>query len=409
MILFKNKEIRNRLLVTLSILVIFYIGMITPLPYAYDSSIGDNNLFSLLNLVSGGALSRKGLFLLGVSPIIASSIVMQLGKKVFNSWEKLSKTVQGEMKLSRIQRLFTILFAFSQSYVFIFTEVGSLIGFNLVNDFYKKLSTMLLIILGAIIIEFLSKKIDRFGFGQGASVLIAFGLLGNLIVNSIGVYTLKNVYEQQDNLSDYWKYLSILVVSFIFISIVSYIANKKEFKVPVQSMRNTATFEAHYLPIKLLASSVMPIIVVTSLQSLVSMFNSLYNLGIDAYLSYTTKKGLVIYILMIFVFTFLYNYVQLNGEDIAKNLNESSAYVLGVNPNEVERYINRKVFKVTLIGAPVLTLIATFSLVVELMLPDIFGMSLVGVASLIIIGVFSELIRQIRGLVIKNVCKEMIV
>lgn len=404
----KTKRVRNRILFTLFIILLFEIGTFIPLPYV-EHTQSQSEFGSLLNLVSGGALSRFGLFALGCSPFISASIVTQLWTIGFPSWERLAKQgKEGQSIIYRRTQIIAVFLAVLQSYGIIVSKtIQSQLGLNITTtNIYQTTYLIMLTVVGTLIVSYLCSRINEKGIGQGQSVIIAIGILGN--IPSI-VISFMNAYKYYSSINDvvsYWKQFAVVIGVLLLVIVLCIIANKKVFKLPIHSENNSHYIEAHYFPIKLLASSVMPVIFASMIMSVLKIISDFKNLN-WTWTSYTTKKGFVVYILVILLMTFIYNSVEVNGDTLQEDLTKGSMYLVGVRPTESSKVIKKKLFKINLLGAPVLALIAGLSLAVNVFTPIQLGSSINGLSVLILVGVLQEVIYQINGLTQKTNYKEL--
>ena len=178
----KTKRVRNRILFTLFIILLFEIGTFIPLPYV-EHTQSQSEFGSLLNLVSGGALSRFGLFALGCSPFISASIVTQLWTIGFPSWERLAKQgKEGQSIIYRRTQIIAVFLAVLQSYGIIVSKtIQSQLGLNITTtNIYQTIYLIMLTVVGTLIVSYLCSRINEKGIGQGQSVIIAVGILGNI-------------------------------------------------------------------------------------------------------------------------------------------------------------------------------------------------------------------------------------
>ena len=399
----KTKQVRNRVLFTLLMLAIFEFGTFVTLPgIKIDYSNNQSAIANLMNLSSGGSLSRLGLLALGASPYVTALILVQLfSKGLVPYYKKLSmQVVAGQMKLAQHTRLYTFLFG-------IFTAVGILysptishtIGVSITADNNTKMILSIVLASGGLFVSYLGSLIDEMGVGNGQSNIIAFGILTALPGQFYNIYETQKYYT--NNFTPYLQSVILAIVAYVIIIIISYFANKKEYTFPLQSKNYNVNIKAHYLPIKLLASSVMPIIFASSLLAIIGSIGQITG-HIWTFTDYSTWTGILFYSILIFIFSYLYNLVQIDGEELTKNLRESSMYIKGVTIENVEKYINNKVIGITNIGAPILTIIAITSLVLEIVSPIKLGLSLTGINILILVGVIQDICHQIAGLTAKN-------
>lgn len=404
----KTKRVRNRILFTLFIILLFEIGTFVPLPYV-EHTQSQSEFGSLLNLVSGGALSRFGLFALGCSPFISASIVTQLWTIGFPSWERLAKQgKEGQSIIYRRTQIIAVFLAILQSYGIIVSKtLQSQLGINInTTNIYQTIYLVMLTVVGTLIVSYLCSRINEKGIGQGQSVIIAVGILGNIPSTVISFMNAYKYYSSINDITSYWKQFAVVIGVLLLVIVLCVVANKKVFKLPIHSENNSHYIEAHYFPIKLLASSVMPVIFASMIMSVLKIISDFKNLN-WIWTSYTTKKGFVVYILVILLMTFIYNSVEVNGDTLQEDLTKGSMYLLGVRPTESSKVIKKKLFRINLIGAPVLALIAGLSLAVNVFTPIQLGSSINGLSVLILVGVLQEVIYQINGLTQKTNYKEL--
>lgn len=404
----KTKRVRNRIIFTLLMIALFEIGTFIPLPYV-EHAQAQSELGSLLNLVSGGALSRFGLFALGCSPFISASIVTQLWTIGFPSWERLSKQgKEGQVKLYRRTQIIGVILSVLQTYGIIASKtVQAQLGISItVTNIYQTVYLILLTTVGSLFVSYLASRVNEKGIGQGVSVFITVGILGNIPSIVLQFMSAYNRYLAKSDLTTYWQYLAVIMVVLLTVIVLCIVANKKVFKLPIHSASNSQYIEAHYFPIKLLASSVMPVIFASMIMSVLKIINDFKNLN-WTWTSYTTKTGFVVYIVVIMLMTFIYNSIEVNGDTLQDDLSKGSMYILGVRPTQSAKVIRKNLFKINLIGAPVLAFIAGLSLAVAVFTPIDFAASINGLSVLILVGTFQEIIYQIKGLTQKTNYKEL--
>ena len=399
----KTKQVRNRVLFTLLMLAIFEFGTFVTLPgIKIDYSNNQSAIANLMNLSSGGSLSRLGLLALGASPYVTASILIQLfSKGLVPYYKKLSmQGVAGQMKLAQHTRLYTFLFGILTAIGILYSPtISHTIGVSITADNNTKMILSIVLASGGLFVSYIGSLIDEMGIGNGQSNIIAFGILTSLPGQFYNIYDTQKYYI--NNFTPYLQSVILAIVAYLIIIVISYFANKKEYTFPLQSKNYNVNIKAHYLPVKLLASSVMPIIFASSLLAIIGSIGQVTG-HIWTFTDYSTWTGILFYSILIFVFSYLYNLVQIDGEELTKNLRESSMYIKGVTNENVEKYINNKVIGITNIGAPILTIIAITSLILEIVSPIKLGLSLTGINILILVGVIQDICHQIAGLTAKN-------
>lgn len=384
-------------------LAIFEFGTFVTLPgIKIDYSNNQSAIANLMNLSSGGSLSRLGLLALGASPYVTASILVQLfSKGLVPYYKKLSmQGVAGQMKLAQHTRLYTFLFGILTAIGILYSPtISHTIGVSITADNNTKMILSIVLASGGLFVSYIGSLIDEMGIGNGQSNIIAFGILTSLPGQFYNIYDTQKYYT--NNFTPYLQSVILAIVAYLIIIVISYFSNKKEYTFPLQSKNYNVNIKAHYLPVKLLASSVMPIIFASSLLAIIGSIGQITG-HIWTFTDYSTWTGILFYSILIFVFSYLYNLVQIDGEELTKNLRESSMYIKGVTNENVEKYINNKVIGITNIGAPILTIIAITSLVLEIVSPIKLGLSLTGINILILVGVIQDICHQIDGLTAKN-------
>lgn len=404
-----TKQVIQRIVFTIFILSVFQIGTFLTLPGVSVTGTEVNSVKAMLNLISGGGLMSFGILALGVSPYITSSIIIQLfSKGIVPYYTNLAEQGHaGRIKLNQHTRLFTLIFGSLYGLSIIFNPEFSLfLGITVDGGIKERLMLVFLLAVGSVFSAYLGEQIDEYGIGQGQSLIISLGILTQLPREIKYAINVSDLYIA--NMKPYIISVSVISIVYLLIGIISWKANKKEYKFQLQNKTHNIEVKAHYFPIKLLASSVMPVIFATSIFTLSTAIGEYFNIAwltnmaSNTYTIPITPLGLGIYIFLIFFFSYLYNIIQVDGKEIEKNLKESSMYLINVPNNETSKFITRKVLKITNFGAPILAIIATVAIGSTLLVPVNLGLTFTGVNLLIVIGVIQEITHQIKGLTDKN-------
>ena len=308
----------------------------------------------------------------------------------------------------RRTQIIALFLAILQSYgIVVRKTIQSQLGLNITtSNIYQTIYLIMLTVVGTLIVSYLCSRINEKGIGQGQSVIIAVGILGNIPSIVISFMNAYKYYSSTNDITSYWKQFAVVIGVLLLVIVLCVVANKKVFKLPIHSENNSHYIEAHYFPIKLLASSVMPVIFASMIMSVLKIISDFKNLN-WTWTSYTTKRGFVVYILVILLMTFIYNSVEVNGDTLQEDLTKGSMYLIGVRPTQSSKTIKQKLFRINLIGAPILALIAGLSLAVNVFTPIKLGSSINGLSVLILVGVLQEVIYQINGLTQKTNYKEL--
>ncbi|MFT8318426.1 MAG: preprotein translocase subunit SecY [Sporolactobacillus sp.] len=411
----REAEIRRKIIFTLIMLVIFRIGTFIPVPGINTAmiNISDSSAFGLFNTFGGGALQNFSIISMGVMPYITSSIIVQLLQMdvvpKLTEWSK-----QGEMgrrKLNQLTRYGTILLGFIEalglSYTFSRTYAG------LVDD--PSIWTFLLIAAvltaGTAFLVWLGDQITAHGVGNGISILIFAGIVARIPT------AINQIYAQRFASSNntFMEVLGLLAIVVVVLLIVvgTIFVQQGTRKIPIQYAKRTNgtttySVEPAHLPIKVNAAGVIPVIFAISLMitppTIARFFgtNSVTD-WITRIFDYSTVYGMIIYAILIIAFTYFYTFVQVNPEKMAKNLGEQGGYIPGIRPGKsTEKYITRILYRLTFLGSIFLTVIS--------LLPIVFGelgslptsARIGGTSLLIVVGVALDTMKRIESQLVKN-------
>lgn len=429
--IFKNKEIVGRIFFTVMILFVFRIGAAITLPGIDVSTLSNrltesNSVLSIMNLLGGGALSNFSVFALGVSPYITAQIITQLlSMDVLPALSELNKQGQyGRKKMEMATRYLTLMLGAVQAYGIIqMSKNVDYISFMFEENFLSYAYIITILMGGTMLVMWLGDQVTTKGLGNGISVIIFAGIvvsLPNQISTAFQKWVLAkwNLGSNEASLGVFLFLLYVLALVAI-ICFVTFVELSKR-KIPVQHSSRSGGSEkmsrASFLPIKVNSAGVIPVIFASSIMTTPTIIASF--VSADAanakwlqIFSYTTLYdmgngfkmpwGLIIYLVLIFAFSFFYSNLQLNPERMADDFKKNGSYIPGIRPGvETERYIRKVLNRVTLIGAVSLVFIA--ALPVVLTLTGIFGndssLAIGGTGLIIVVGVALEISNQINGL-----------
>jgi len=415
----KVKDIRNKILFTLGVLIVFRLGSYITVPGVNAQalqSVASSGLISMLNTFSGGGLTNYSILAMGVSPYITAQIIVQLLQMdivpKFVEWGKQGEV--GRRKLNQATRWLTIALAFIQS-IGITAGFNSLSSLKLVNN--PSVTTYLTIgvILtgGAMLTTWMGDMITDRGMGNGVSIIIFAGIIARTPTSLYQIYQ-----EQFVNVSksDWWQsilfVIGLLLLVLIIVMFVTWVEQAND-RIPIQYTRRAAGApDSSYLPLKVNVAGVIPVIFASSFivtpQTILMAFQANHS-GDQWYqvlteiFSMQTTTGSIIYTLLIVLFTFFYAFVQVNPEKLAENLQKQGAYIPGVWPgNETIKFMSGVLMKLSTVGAAFLGLVSLLPLLAANLfnLPQSIGLG--GTSLLIIVGVALEMDRQLRGLLMKR-------
>ena len=397
----KNKDIRQRVLFTLGCLFVFIIGKTIPVP-GTQGAISSLGLWELYNAISGGGLEQFSIFALGVMPYISASLITGiLQMDIIPYFTELKEQgASGQQKINQINRYLGLAIAFLQGFAmaFAFLPNGTALDF---------LKIAIILTGGTAFLLWMSDQMTQKGLGNGVSLLIMAGIISsipNMLIETFQALVLGNSSLFMGIIA-----FSIFIIVYIAIIIGIIFVEKSERRIPIQYANQTSSAygaRQNYIPFKLNSASVMPVIfasviftIPTFIASLLDSENA-FAVFVTKYVNYTTPVGFAVYMIIIILFCFFYTFLQINPEELSKNLNKQGGYIPGVRPGkETKQYISTVIGRITLIGALFIAVVAglpiVFSSFINTGLPS--SVSLGGTSLLIAIGVALETYNKLES------------
>ena len=375
-------DIRKKLLFTAMILLIYRIGCAIPVPYV-DSSVVESfeqafgtTIFSLMNIMSGGAMGQATFFALGISPYITAQIVVQLLTVAIPKWQEMSKDDDGKKWLEGFTRVFTIILAVvtALAYYFILKNQGWLIKPE--REWVQALIIVSVFTAGAALIMWLGEKINEHGIGNGISMILFVNILSqipSIIGSMINLFTYDKVYFGIP-----FGILSFVVAVFMVLFVV-FVTNSER-RIPVQYAQRVVgrkVYGGHKtnLPIKLNMTGVMPIIFASSIVSLPSTIVALagkandtkgWGYWVNEILGPSSLVYVALFIILIVAFSYFYILISFDPVEVSNNLKNNGGAVPGIRPGDATaEYIKKILKRITFIGAIFLAIVAGFPLFVS--------------------------------------------
>ncbi|MCG8568909.1 MAG: preprotein translocase subunit SecY [Spirochaetes bacterium] len=412
------KELRERILFTIFILIIYRIGAQIPVPgidfselklyLQASSSDSGNPFFEYFNFFAGGAFANLSIFALGIMPYITTSIIFQLLMFIIPSLKKLSEEEGGRRKITQYQRLVTVPVCFLQSFITI-QFINSNIPDEVIamdNKLFFFITTIFVTTTGTLVLMWLGERITDKGIGNGISLIIFAGIVARIP----GAFKQLIDKVQMGDL-DIPIVLFILIMFVFIISLVIY-EQQGQRKIPVNYAkrivgRKVYAAPSSYLPLKINPSGVIPIIFANSLimfPAVIGRLPFLANAGwMESLARFFKQDGvpyLTVYSLLIIFFAYFYTQIQLNPIEIAKNIRENGGSIPGVPVNKVEEYLTRVLNRIVLPGSIFLAFIAIIPTIIINLIPDFpasFAFLLGGTSLIIIVGVDLDTMSQIES------------
>ncbi|HEV3273452.1 MAG TPA: preprotein translocase subunit SecY [Candidatus Dormibacteraeota bacterium] len=417
-------ELRRKLLFTLGLLAVFRILAAIAIPGTNPKALNDlfsgNTLLGLLNLFSGGGLQRFTLVALGLNPYINATIIMQLMTVVSVRLKELSKEGEiGRKKITRYTRWLTVPLAMLQAfgYLALFTNpTVTRDGAILANPSgATEISIILTLTAGTIIAMWLGELITEYGVGNGVSLIIFVGIIGRLPAAIVG-------YGGTGGTA---HVIQIVVMALIAVAVTAGVieVQQAQRKVPVQSAQrvlNVRTGQAaqgrrNFLPLRVNAAGVIPIIFAISIMTFPTIFANLFQSSTGWTLSvamwitnnWQATGGFIplnilyngIYFLLVMGFTYFYTAIVFDPVDVADNLKKQSTFIPGIRPGRsTAEYLGKVMGRITLAGALFLALITVVLPLLTSVLTGVPSTSLYlgGTAILIVVGVALDTMKQIE-------------
>ncbi len=449
----KNKDMLKRVMIILGIIVAYRLLAQIPVPMGDASTFKEavSNLMeksdfsSFLNLISGGGLASFSIILVGLSPYITGSIVIQLLTKAIPSLEELSNDGEvGRRKINQWTRMLTVPLAIVQSIAYIFILYQSTLSANIANDFTPTLGDWALSVTamtaGSVILMWMGELITEQGVGNGISTLIFASIISQLpstmaslgaalFDTSQGNLSLFGWLELPVNPTVFWIILGFSIAMLVVIYFLVKL-NEAQRIITVNYAKRVHGNSSYggiksILPIKLIAAGVIPVIFATAFLSLpalvgqvimtfdpgnefgsglVSIFSApSANNFATMYPDGITGKWFIyptIYFLLVFMFTYFYTSIIFNTKEIADNLQKQGGFIEGVRPGlATSKYLSKVVNHLDLFGALALGLIAMLPFITDYIFIVItgapIGLSISGTGLLIVVTVALENLRSV--------------
>lgn len=415
--IWKIEELKNRILVTLGLLLVYRFGAQVVLPGVDAAQLADlatqtdGGLLGLLNAFTGGAFANASVFALGIMPYISASIVVQLMGIAVPYLQKLQKEGEsGRKKINQITRWLTIAITLVQGPGYIYNLFATLpeSAFLLGNSATFIVSSVIILTTGTIFAMWLGERITDKGIGNGISLLIMVGIVATLPQAFLQEFT-SRVFESNGGAV---MILIELVIWFaiIFASVMLVMAVRQ---IPVQYARRNAAggYEKNifggarqFIPLKLNASGVMPIIFAQAIMfipaALAGLSDSAMAQGVTA--AFNNIFGFwynLVFALLIIIFTYFYTAITVPTNKMADDLKRSGGFIPGIRPGtETAEYLDRIMSQITLPGSVFLAAIAVFpAVVVAFGVQQGWALFFGGTSLLIMVGVAIDTMQQVNS------------
>ena len=404
---FKLPDLKRRIFFTLGILFIFRVGAYIPTPGVDRAALASlfssgGGLVDFLNLFSGGALSRFGIFALGVAPYINSSIVMQLLVVIFPSLEKIQKdSTDGHKKIVQWTRYGAVLFAVVQA-IGMTAWIGNLGIFS--GAFFDAALIVITLTAGSMAVMWLGEELTDHGVGNGISLLIFAGIVARIPDAIITTGTMISASGQTPQ-----QIIVLLIALALMVAVVAgcILLQEGQRRLPVQYAKRVVGNKVYggqstFIPLKVNQAGVIPIIFASSLLIFpYTIANYFTGNGVADFFKFLFEPNSLFYILcyvaLIIFFSYFYTAVVFNPTDIADNMKKYGGFILGIRPGQpTSDYITKVMERITLAGGIFLAIVALIPNIMSSVL-GIRSFYFGGTAVLIVVGVAMDTIQQIEA------------
>ena len=412
----KIPELRNKILFTLMIVILYRIGAVIPVPYvssemlSYIMGQDTGSLFQYINVLSGDAFSQATLFALSVSPYITSQIIMQLLTIAIPALERISKDgEEGKKKINQISRYVTIGIAVVTAYgYYMYMRASSVI---VETSVFAAIVIVACYVAGSALIMWLAETINDHGIGNGVSIILFANILSGLPAFLISLFS--------QMFTGGWKGLVYaLVVMIIGLAMLTFIIfmSESERRLPIQYAKKVVGRKMYggqstNLPIKVNMSGVMPIIFANSILGLPTTIAALLSTPKEGsfwdkflgFFSYDSWFYVVLFVILIIAFAYFYIAISFNPVEVSNNLKKNGGFIPGIRPGKpTSDYITKVLNKIILIGALMLSVIAALPLVINMIATAALGngigsLAFGGSSIIIVVGVVIELVRAVEA------------
>ncbi len=411
---FRIKDLRDRILFTIFMLVIFRLGVALPIPgininalklyfTAQESSSSAIGITDYIDFFAGGAFKNFSVFMLSIMPYISMSIIMQLLVLVFPKLKKISEEEGGKKKIQRYTRYGTVLMCLIQSYT-VTIYANSIPDAIAIARVPYTIIAMLTVTTGTIFLMWMGEQITQRGVGNGISLIIFAGIVARMPGAFIELFRRVSAGELNP--------VFVIIVLAMFVGVIALVVYEQQGqrKIPVHYAKRIVGRRMYgaqntYLPFKINPSGVIPVIFASSMltfpiQIAQNLAGNVKWLGDFAY--WIRPGGLpyiLSYALLIIFFAYFYTQVTLNPVEISKQIRENGGSIPGIRSDKMEEYLSRILSRIILPGGLFLAFIAIIPTIVQRLFnfPAQVALLMGGTSLLILVGVDLDTMSQIEG------------
>lgn len=413
--IWKIDDLRQRILTTLWLIVLYRLGTTIVLPGIDPSTLTAlhdqtrGGLMALLDMFSGGAFSNASVFGLGIMPYISASIVVQLMAMVVPSIQKMQREGEsGRRRLGQWTRYLTIIILLIQGPVYLINLRNQLatVGVAMPSTFWFYFRSTVYMAAGSMMTLWLGERITERGVGNGVSFIILVGILARFPSAIVSEFVLR--FNVTGGLFVF--ILELLLLLIVIIGAILLVQGTR--RIPVQYAKRTVGNRMYggarqYIPLKINAANVMPIIFAQAIMFIPLTFIGYGNNISPFWQQFMQGSGFwynFIFALLIIVFTYFYTAVTINPGQISDDLKRSNGFIPGIKPGKATKeYIDDVMSKITLPGAIFLAIVAILPAFARLMGIDAqFSQFFGGTSLIIMVGVVLDTLQQVEGMLLQH-------
>ena len=405
--IFKIEELKKRILYTLGLLLIYRFGSFVVIPGINPnalSSLADQvsgtGLLGLLDIFSGGAFANASIFALGVMPYISASIIMQLVGMVIPYFQRMQREGEsGRRKMNQWTRYLTIIVLLLQGSAYIANLYHKLPSEAFVlgpDNFLFKVSTIVVLTAGTMFVMWLGEKITDKGLGNGISLIIMVGIIARLPQALLVEFNMRWAEAVGGMVM---LVVEIVILYLVFMATISVLQAVR--KVPVQYAKRIVGNKQYggvrqYIPLKLNAANVMPIIFAQAIMFIPMLFGGKVGAAMANYTGFWYN---FVFAILVILFTYFYTAIIVNPNMMADELKRNGGFIPGVKPGkETSRYLDPIMTRITLPGSIFLAIVAILpAFASKLGISQQFSLFFGGTSLLILIGVILDTLKQVES------------
>lgn len=419
----KIPDLRKKIILTLALIAVYRIGAYIPTPGVDGAKLAvffnnlarsqGGGLFGIMNMFSGGAISRLTIFALGIMPYISSSIILQLLTAVIPALERLAKEGEvGQKKIIQYTRYGTVVLAVIQSFfIAVWLENPARFqGLQIVQSpgWPFRILTVITLTSGTAFIMWLGEQIQEYGIGNGMSLIITAGIISSIPTALYQVYALFSPFAPEKAQLDPFT-LILMIVMLILVIVAVIVVTQGQRKIPIQYAKRVVGRKVYggqstFIPLRVNQGGVIPIIFAQSIILFPATIAGFIPNQTFQKIAMSLTKGEWVYnisysILIIF-FSYFYAAITFNPIDVADNMKKYGGFIPGIRPGrQTAEYLDFVMTRITLPGSLFLALIAVFPSIISgwLKIPYLVASFFGGTGLLIIVGVMLDTMKQIES------------